>query len=134
MQDKLDTQDALVHAARTAFPRSSRRRSDPAMLKLANETMEADEVRPFLVKVFERAGLSFFDAVKKHIDHIKGGTESNPDGSYQALKDYEQMVLPKQPTRIEQKSVSYSVTPSGGAPAVRARKVVTEITGGKDES
>ncbi len=151
IEKHMNEDDSIVEAARATWPRSGKQthRHRPyknAYVKnLGLDALESEEVRGFIHAVFADGGMEFQDAIKQHIDHIKGDTTHEvvgKDGEVVALKDspslaalvkYEDLVLPPKKTTIEQRSVTYNV--GGKTPNVRAREVKTikEITGGQDE-
>jgi hypothetical protein len=152
MLERNETRDeAILHAAKIAWQRLSKQTSvrkpfsDDFLLRKGLDTLESEEVRGFIQMAFAAAGFEFGDGIKQHIKHIKGEITKetlSKDGSvvelkepanYQALKDYEALVLPQKTVKIDQRIVTANIT--SAAPKIRARRIVTvkELPSG-DES
>lgn len=104
--------------------------SSETRVKRATNLLKNPDVRAAIADVFElEADFSVADALQMHVRHIRGGVEREvlgADGeiamvrlppSYQALKDYERMVLPEMPKRTEVDIRKMSVTGRMDGPA-----------------
>jgi hypothetical protein len=111
--------------------------------KKVQKKLKQPDIREAIKAAFEVCGFTPTDAIQMHIKHIRGydttTTTTDAEGnestsvtqqkpSYQALKDYEQIVIdgmnPAKTVKVESRSVSMQFsqpTPRLGPPPTRAR-------------
>ena len=130
------TDDVMAKAALASFMNLERKTPEAeraAALRKARRLLRRPDVRERLGDLYESRGFSILDAIDMHVWHIRG-TAPGQDGeaSYQALKDFEKMVLPQQPTRIDQRVLvghtrSFAAEKLEHAPAMEARVLSASV-------
>ena len=75
-----------------------------AQLRKAKKLLGMPGVQERCRDLFELVGFSVVDALQMHVEHIRGQAPGQEGvANYQALKDFEKLTLPQQPTKIDQR-------------------------------
>lgn len=132
----VEDREAKLVAMREAYPRS-RIRTNETVLKMADENLERPEVCVYAEAKFKQAGLSTDGMFAKLVEHVRGieyetvGTDKDGNEvttkrkdppNYQALKDSIGLVVPKQPSKIQQE-IAIGVGVMQGPPGFTARQL-----------